>query len=260
MADRRVIQLLFKIGKCLAFTPFSLTGSKPSRFQKIYKSAILTLYTAVTIYTWYTRMIFYVDLTKIQLVLKVLIDVNVYAHNFYTLVVVKQEHWFTLMCCLANIDNQAKQDSYLLTALVPLVTVGGVIITELCYWYYSFGWYSLCFFFFEVVHNYCQFFYNVLTGVILKMILARYKYQTVLARSQVHLSRLRRNFHELTCAIRVFNDVFGWVILLNICVVIPKIMVCIHYLIRGSRTTFKHKSQYFFLLQNIELGLNMVSF
>jgi hypothetical protein len=65
MADRRVIQLLFKIGKCLAFTPFSLTGSKPSRFQKIYKSAILTLYTAVTIYTWYTRMIFYVDLTKI---------------------------------------------------------------------------------------------------------------------------------------------------------------------------------------------------
>jgi hypothetical protein len=147
MADRRVIQLLFKIGKCLAFTPFSLTGSKPSRFQKIYKSAILTLYTAVTIYTWYTRMIFYVDLTKIQLVLKVLIDVNVYAHNFYTLVVVKQEHWFTLMCCLANIDNQAKQDSYLLTALVPLVTVGGVIITELCYWYYSFGWYSLCFFF-----------------------------------------------------------------------------------------------------------------
>jgi hypothetical protein len=260
MTDLRVIQLLVKVGKCLALTPFSLTDSKPCRLEKIYKFGLLTLYTVVTICTWYTRMVYYAGISKIQLACKVLIDLNAYAHSCYTLVVVKKQQWFTLMHTLAKIDNPYSQEPHVLSALVPLVAFGVVTLSEMYYWYESFGLISLCFFFFEVLRSYCQFFYTIFTCIILRMILARYRYQNLLCRQKILLARFKHNFHELTSAIRIFNELFGWSILLDVSVIIPRIITLVHFLIRGSKIRFKFKSQNLFLVQNCELISVLVIF
>jgi hypothetical protein len=79
---------------------------------------------------------------------------------------------------------------------------------------------------FELLPVYSQFFITVSICVILKMIQSRYKYQKVLlirhftqARKQLSyliLLKIKRSLLVLKDAVDLFNDIFGWNILLSI--------------------------------------------
>jgi hypothetical protein len=260
MGDLQAIKILFKIGHILALTPSSPTNAKSSRFEKIYKYAVFTTCTLFKFFTWYNTMSVYVQLPKIQLFFTMVTEVTLCSHCYYTTMVVTNEHWYQLIDHFSRVESQTSREPHVLTVLVPLLAVGVVKVTELCYWSNSFGFVALGLRFVEAVQKYSQFFYITATYTILRMVLARYQYQNLLRRNERQPTRFRHNLHELkrlSCAV---DDMFGWSILLHICYIVPRIMVYFHYLMISSMVRYTSKLQYLHLVQNVAISVKLCEF
>jgi gustatory receptor len=259
MADLQVIKALFTIGKYFALTPSSPTDARSSRFEKIYRYAVFTMYTFFKFFTGYIRIPVYATLPKIQLFFIFVIEITIWIHSYYTTMVVTNERWYQLIANLSRIETQPSRDSHFLAVRVPLLAFGVVKLTQMYYWNEVFGFVSLGVYFVEVVQIYSQFFYITLTCNVLRMVLARYQYQNLLRRTQTIPTRCIHNLDELKRLSRTVEDMFGWSNLLNICYTVQRIMVYCHYLIMSYKVLSVSKIRNFYLVQNVELVLFLVN-
>ncbi|XP_068901859.1 uncharacterized protein [Tenebrio molitor] len=150
--------------------------------------------------------------------------------SFYTLIVAgltKRRQWFLLVRHLGRVEceiNNAK--SLYMIFFVSNAIYLAVSVYTISVWTRALGVRFVNTYVFELLPVYSQFFITVSICVILKMIQSRYKHQKILlirhftqARKQLSyliLLKIKRSLLVLKDAVDLFNDIFGWNILLSI--------------------------------------------
>ncbi|RZB40778.1 gustatory receptor 28b [Asbolus verrucosus] len=221
---------IFKIGNILALTPASVGDRKSSLSRKIYGILVFVLYTVGVIASFLYRRSHYSKLTLIQLVLRILLDVDLYAFTYHTVIVLasmKGQQWFKLFKGLKSVDYQLfGTRSYYLILIMAHVALWSVSILAFYVWINFFGISFLGLYLVEFLQMYSLFFYSLVTCIVLRMLLSRYKYQNFLLREQIVLTgklfskrtlkKVVGNTFILKQTVDAFNDIFGWIILFDI--------------------------------------------
>jgi hypothetical protein len=248
--DLKKLQLCFKTGGLLALTPPSITSSKPTIFQRCYIVLVFVLYTAAVIWSKILKKKLYAKYNLIQLLLHLIIDLNLYIHTCYSLVLLlttKRRQWFKLVKNLSRIDHFATENTNNLLFALALVLFWVASILTSAVWLYFFGWSFFKKFIVEYFQVYSEFFYMVLACTILNMMLERYKVQSFLLREQIKcgrkktlkdifelLKQIKFNVFMLKQAVDAFNEIFGWVILLNIFYGCTKSLIFLNGLVKSE--------------------------
>ncbi|KAH0808189.1 hypothetical protein GEV33_014602 [Tenebrio molitor] len=163
-------------------------------------------------------------------ILRILHEAILFAYSFYTLIIAgltKRRQWFLLVRHLERVEceiNNAK--SLYMIFFVSNAIYLAVSVYTVSVWTRALGFRFVNTYVFELLPVYSQFFITVSICVILKMIQSRYKHQKILlirhftqARKQLSyliLFKIKRSLLVLKDAVDLFNDIFGWNILLSI--------------------------------------------
>jgi hypothetical protein len=229
--DLRKLQFCFKVGSFLTLTPPSLTSLKPTVLERFYVSLVFLLYTIATICNKLQKKQFYPILSSVQLIFHLMVDLILGLHTCYCLVLLlttRRRQWFKLVNGLSRIERFSTSNTNNWRFVVALVIFAAASISTTSLWMYLVGWLYFKIYVIEYVQVYTEFFYMVLACTILNMVLERYKSQSCLMRDQIKfgkkttkdvvklLKQVKLNVFMLKEAVDAFNEIFGWVILLNI--------------------------------------------
>jgi hypothetical protein len=166
----------------------------------------------------------------VQFALRVLLDVNLYAHNFHTTIVIglfKRDKLSILRRNLETVEyHQNNEISPYLTFIIShLVVLWSVTAFAFYVWIDFFGVAFLKLYNVQYLQMYSQFFYILVAFIILKMVRSKYNYQNVYLKEQLLirkslpvliLIKTQNNVLVLRETLNIINDIFGWTILLNI--------------------------------------------
>ncbi|RZC33576.1 7tm 7 domain containing protein, partial [Asbolus verrucosus] len=212
-----------------------------ARFFLINRSIILNILNIL-----FTCLIFmiqqegYADLIHVRYAITIMMDLTLYLFNCTIIVVAvfwKRKQWYRLLRNLKMTESRNTDRSK-----VPYWT--SFVVTHVIFWmitvYDTYAWVDIMGFEFfkqysvEIFQSYFLFLYQFLLYVITKLVLLRYRKLVALLMPQFHYSaELRqsvsttdnfllsiKNFENKFCLLKeiveVFNDVFGWPILLII--------------------------------------------
>ncbi|RZC42336.1 7tm 7 domain containing protein [Asbolus verrucosus] len=239
-----MLDCLFKIGRILALTPSTVNHTTPSLFRKAYQFLIFTIYTACLILTKIYIKEYYMRYMSPYKVLLICLNINYYVYNFYVLVIVmvtKRQLWMRLLVNLKNIDCQIKQGSFKL--ILILAHVAFFIVTSAGIYLYLivFGLTYTELNIIDCFENYSLFFYVICTCITLYLILSRYKHQILLLqKKRINIKQIKRNMLTLKESVNNFNDIFGWIILLNIFYCAIKCLIFIDIMIKSREAGRSH--------------------
>jgi hypothetical protein len=227
--DLKIITPIFTIGKLLALTPSTTKNLSPTSFQKLYSILVFLFYICGTTLSFVNRKSHYSKLSVMQLVLRVLLDVDLFVHSFYTVIVVglfKRHQWIIIITKLETVqyenDNERR---YYSTFVVSHLVLLLMTVFAFYVWIDFFGVDFLQLYLVEYLQMYSQFFYTLSACTILKMILSRYRHQNIAVTQKLKsgkqlsapiLYQIKRNLLVLRQIVDIFNDVFGWTVLLNV--------------------------------------------
>jgi hypothetical protein len=136
--DLKIITPIFTIGKLLALTPSTTKNLSPTSFQKLYSILVFLFYICGTTLSFVNRKSHYSKLSVMQLVLRVLLDVDLFVHSFYTVIVVglfKRHQWIIIITKLETVqyenDNERRYYSTFVVSHLVLLLVTDVCILRL---------------------------------------------------------------------------------------------------------------------------------
>ncbi|XP_068901853.1 uncharacterized protein [Tenebrio molitor] len=191
----------------------------------------------------------------IQILLNLMVDLNLYVHTCYSLVLLlttKRRQWFKLVNNLSRIDRFATDNTSNLAFVIALVIFLVATILNAS-WLYNFGWNFLRIYIVEYFQVYSEFFYMVLACTVLTMMLERYKSQSSLLREQIKcgrkktskevvkvLKQIKFNVFMLKQAVDAFNQIFGCIILLNVWYGCTRGLVFLSSLVNGEEQWSEH--------------------
>jgi hypothetical protein len=248
--DLKKLQLGFKTGGLLALTPPSITSFKPTILQRCYIILVFFLYTAAALWSKIQKKKLYARYNYIQFFLHLMVDSNLYINNWYPLVLLlttKRRQWFKLVKGLRRIDGFATNNTNNLTFVIALVIFWMASVLTSAVWLYFLGWNFYRIYIVEYLQVYSAFFYMALACTVLNMMLERYKFQSSLLREQIKCGRkktskdvvelfkqIKFNVFMLKQAVDAFNEIFGWIILLNIFYGCTRSLVFLYDLVKGE--------------------------
>ncbi|RZC35590.1 hypothetical protein BDFB_012381, partial [Asbolus verrucosus] len=220
-----------------ALTPSSTENRKPSISQKCYIIFVFLILTVGASVSLYLRRFFYRRFSLMQLAMRIIMDIDLYLHNCYSLLilmVIKRYRWFKLIKTLRFVDCPEYKNHHYLIFISTHIVFFSITCFNLTVWptILALGFKYLKQYSVESIQNYTQFFYSVFAYIVLKMILARYRHQTSLLREKVctkrhlkYLRKIKRNLFFLKDSVDVFNDIFGWIFLFNIIFGVAKSLI-----------------------------------
>jgi hypothetical protein len=245
--DLKKLQFCFKTGSILALTPPTLASFKPTILQRLYIILVFSLFTAVVLWSKIQEMNFYTRYNYIQFILHLMVDLNLYLHTCYPLVLLlttKRKQWFKLVNGLSRIDRFATKNTNNLTFVIALVVFCVASVLTCAAWLHFFGWNIFKMYIVEHFQVYSEFFYMALACTVLNMMLERYKVQSCLLRDQIKcrkrndvvklLKQIKLNVFLLKQAVDAFNEIFGWVILFNIFYGCTRSLPFLYNLVKGQ--------------------------
>jgi gustatory receptor len=219
---------VFMIGKYLALTPTNPKDMSPTRFHKFYAIFVFSCYALDTINSFYNRRSFYLKLSMMQVVLRVLLTTDLIANTFYSIIVaclLKRHKWSVLIKNLRVVENKSSTMRWYYFTFVALhVLLLTMAILTFYVWIEFFGLDFFKLYLGEYLQIYLLFFNNMTTCIVLGLMLTRYRYQNTLmsrlvTRKLLHLpllTKIKNNLFVLRQTVDAFNDLFGWSILFNI--------------------------------------------
>jgi hypothetical protein len=230
--DLQIIETIFSVGKFTALTPSSTKNHNPHWWQKLYEVSIFLVYVVSFILTASGNNSVRATLTSIQFGLIILYELNQFINVSYILIVmmrVRRSLWFRLIESLAGVQSGSRRIPLKLIFAMSQLIYCGLITLRL---YTALQHADLTRAILGAVtcyQQYTQFFYMVVTPILLILLLSRYEHlretlsQVTKARSQLHskqivdiLKKLKNSILTLNEAVEIFNDIFGWTILFNI--------------------------------------------
>jgi hypothetical protein len=228
----RLLKYLFKVGKFLAITPSSLTIAKATLKEKIYGSSMIGLYTVALVVSLIYRVPQYSRYIHIKLTIHVILDIMLYTFCVQAIMValLKRHLWYKLIRNLKiTRDNKFPEKNYFPAFILWNAFFWAINIYLTCIFGKLIGVEFFKQYSVDSLQVYVQFITNYLTYAVLKMLELRYKSVRYMLGCLVRLAkkleansvntslrRVKRNFLLLRETVDIFNDVFGWSILLNI--------------------------------------------
>jgi hypothetical protein len=241
----QVLSFVFKLGKMLALTPSSLTIKPESVISKLYNVLILSLLTG-GVFVEISEKNFYSELIFVKKVVCIFGDLIIYILNFYSIIVLglaKKKSWKDLMEnlesteYLVRIQNRKRDRIWYclgigLANLYYFASISYMVYVR----YKSMGWRYL-----NHVQGYLDLYQKLIQWVIIKMVLARYKglksllsaYKQKNQNRQFSndLKRFEYIMSQLKTTVDVFNELFGWPLLLMIASTIIQVLNTIDFII-----------------------------
>jgi hypothetical protein len=228
--DLGAIKTIFSFGSLLALTPPKIQDLTITTPRKLYTVAMFLLHligltTILMLKKWhFSQSIF------LSTILRILHEAILFAYSFYTLIVAgltKRRQWFLLVRHLGRVECEINNTKSLyMIFFVSNAIYLAVSVYTVSVWTRALGVRFVNTYVFELLPVYSQFFITVSICVILKMIQSRYGYQKVLLirhftqapkqLSHLTLLKVKRSLLVLKDAVDLFNDIFGWNILLSI--------------------------------------------
>ncbi|RZC33860.1 7tm 7 and/or Lig chan domain containing protein, partial [Asbolus verrucosus] len=222
----KTLKLIFFVGRFLAITP-SFIDCPPENFlRKVYSTFLCVLLTAGAAISIYNRRFQYSHYNYIKLTIKLLMDASLHTFNCYTMIAVFSNRlkWWKLMKKL-KISPKSRTPWYM--GFVLTHTVYWINEISLTYVWTKFGTTALVKqYLIEIVQQYSKFLYSFLIYTTLKIIL--FQYETVSNEIEYLTRNLdKSNFlffltkHQISLiglkeTVELFNNIFGWPILIII--------------------------------------------
>jgi hypothetical protein len=241
----QVLSFVFKLGKMLALTPSSLTMNPETVISKLYNVLILSLLTG-GVFVEISEKNFYSELIFVKKVVCIFGDLIIYILNFYSIIVLglaKKKSWKDLMEnlesteYLVRIQNRKRDRIWYclgigLANLYYFASISYMVYVR----YKSMGWRYL-----NHVQGYLDLYQKLIQWVIIKMVLARYKGLKSLLSAykqknqnrqfSTDLKRFEYIMSQLKTTVDVFNELFGWPLLLMIASTIIQVLNTIDFII-----------------------------
>jgi hypothetical protein len=247
----KILNTFFTLGNFLALTPSSVENRNPTVRQNFNLFLAFLFYAIGAMYCLYQRTILYTSLPAISLILRLLIDFTLYAHNCYSVVVMmflKRDRWFALTDKLRQVDAADNDKHYHFVFILMHSTYAACLAVLSYNWIESFGLQLLRFYLVEYFQMYSLFFYLVLEHTLLIAVLKRYRRQKLLiqrSKKRIHkliLKKIKCNLLLLKETVNVFNDIFGWQILFSIMYIVVRSLMFIMISLNNIRVNFDNKT------------------
>jgi gustatory receptor len=274
--DSKLLGLIVTFGKIFAITPSRNQAKKLK--SKIYGLVVITvLITASTVSVLYYRQPLYVSFTEVKLFVSISMSLIVNFFNCYTVlapVFCKEKQYCKLMKKLEdNVEMDktwGKRVSLYLWFVLPNVIYLLVSFYVVSVWSDILGFEYYGEYFVEVVQLYFQFYYNYFLCVIVKIFLNRYKYVNFLLSEQLIYVKIRKTIstkeypisigriEDLICGLKelnvIFNDIFGWPILM---IILYSSLLMLNYLEEIFQNNFGYDNGQFLgvIISNISVAV-----
>jgi hypothetical protein len=244
--DLDVIETIFRFGKIFALTPSSIYSRECGQCQKIYICFLFLFYTCGAILTFIYKMSLLLStFTTIQLALRIVMDVDLYLSITFCLMVVtltKQNRWYQLINNLKEVRCETYSRSLRYVPFYTILLMFWIAaIFTICVWIGTLGWSFLQAYTIECLQIYYQFYSVLVANMVLRMLLRRYHQQKALLRSHPDptkqlfiLARVKRNLFILKHTVAIFNEIFGWTLLLSVIFGVSRSLVYLDLSIKDS--------------------------
>ncbi|XP_044264830.1 uncharacterized protein LOC123011459 [Tribolium madens] len=225
----KLVKLVFKFGSLLALTPAKIEKNGLGFPSKIYALLWIILFTAGVSISCIYRKPFYKEMTLVELILQVAMDIVLYILNIsiITITATKKRQWQKFIKILQTLQINKENEkifwflSFLLTSIIYVLSK----IYETYVWSPVLGVLYYKMYAVEYFQFYAQFIVYYLIYVFLKLILngvenlskniKLLKVQSNRVNSFT-LKSIRREFCALVKCVDIFNNIFGLLILLLI--------------------------------------------
>ncbi|XP_064211387.1 uncharacterized protein LOC107398881 [Tribolium castaneum] len=244
----KLINLIFKIGGLFAMSPAKIEKNGLVFPSKAYSLLWIILLSAGISVTAVYRTTSYKTLSTIGLMLQASTDVILFILNISTILVTmtKKYEWNKLIDILKILKNGSEdQNVFWFTPFLATNVVFVIIMIYETYFVIQiigpdfFNLYAI-----EYFQLYAQFIVYSMIYSCLKMILESIqnisKAINSLKPNQLNnspLKKIKSDFGALAQCVEIFNNIFGWLILLLIGFTFFELLTCIQYMIVGKRNT-----------------------
>jgi gustatory receptor len=236
----RLLKLIFSIGKLFAITP-SITGPDLKiATTKIHSVLVLSGLTIAVPFALAYKQSYYHDLIHIKLAVTVLMDVSLYLFNLITIAGVpfwKRQQWESLLGNLQKIKSGVLAGGTSLTSYYIGYFVANLVfcvatVSDFYIWYQIVGYEYFQQYLVETVQVYMLFYYYFVLFAFIKMLRGYYTNLRLLLEEKFanchhigttftgknlnFLPNIEHLLAHLRDTVDLFNDLFGWPILLMI--------------------------------------------
>ncbi|XP_044265272.1 uncharacterized protein LOC123011744 [Tribolium madens] len=225
----KLVNLVFKFGSLLALTPAKIEKHGLGFPSKIYALLWIILFTAGVSISCIYRKPFYEEMTLVELILQVVTDVVLLILNIsiITITATKKRQWqkFIKILKTLKINQENERKFWFLSFLLAITMYILSKIYETYIWSSVLGVLHYKMYAVEYFQFYAQFIVYYLIYVFLKLILNGVEnlsknIKLLKVRSNrlnsFTLKSIKREFCALSECINIFNNIFGWLILLLI--------------------------------------------
>jgi gustatory receptor len=257
----QLLKVVFAVGKFLALTPAFIGPNLKIATTKTYPILLLSSLTIAVPISLFWRQSYYQNFIHIKLTISFLMDISLYLFNFVTIAGVpflKRNKWQELL------DNLEKFQKIVSASTInwTLHSIGCIMVnliflgtkfSNFYIFYKIVGDEYLQHYLVEIIQTYMLFYYYHVLYSVIKLIRSYYKHVRLLLEEnlsyshQVGTNLTERDLNLLNKAayllgllrstVEVFNDLFGWPILLMI---LYTSMMMINYL----DDTFRHSDHF----------------
>lgn len=259
--DIQALNKILKIASILSIIP-SKESRKLSFIQKCTTTMFLMVWLLFEIYSKTKRLNFYVkEFSFTQIIFQLVSDIALFTHTYYSLVVltiIKRRKFILLLHFLEQLlTNHIKNIYFSVFYFINII----YFILQLIFVYFFIVSYSRLFFaiyFLQILQFSLFRFYLIICYNILILILGGYHYQTQLFRMHCNLTnncsikfsikKFSKSLYILKKVTEMFNQSFGWTLLLYIFYGASKTLNAFDHYIKGWKNSFQNPDIDFFLL------------
>ncbi|EFA07600.1 uncharacterized protein LOC103313534 [Tribolium castaneum] len=246
----KLVNLVFKSGSLLALTPAKIEKKRLLFPARAYTVLWILLFSTGISVSAVFRKADYDRLTTVQLIMQLVSDIILFILNISTVVITatKKRQWNKLIEILKTFNNNNEKEerfwfsSFLLTLVALLI----ILSYETWLWTSILGVEFFKLYAVEYFQFYSQFIVHFLIYAFLKLILDRVQnmYKTIsllkvqsYRRNNFILKKIKSEFCALAECVKIFNDIFGWLMLLSIGFAIIEQLESLQILILRSQQT-----------------------
>ncbi|XP_044264980.1 uncharacterized protein LOC123011553 [Tribolium madens] len=247
----KLIKLVFKFGSLLALTPAKIEKNGLGFPSKIYALLWIILFSAGVLISAFYRKAFYEKSTPVILIIQVATDTFLFILNISTIIITatKRHQWHRFINILKFLKNSnEKGDLFWCLPFLLTNVVFVVLFTFYTYiWTQKMGVEFFKLYAVEYFQCYAQFIVYFLIYEFLNLILNGF---TDLSKTMCKLLKMRSNrLHKMSfkrlksdfCAlaecVEIFNNTFGWLLLLSMGYTVIQQLLFMQYLISGKRNS-----------------------
>ena len=263
--DTKTVSIFFKVGHFFALTPPSHSAKVPNLHQKARQVFTLLFYTFGLIYNIYARRYLYEHVSPVQKLFRIIMDIDLYAHTYHSLInvmIFKRRNLLQLCrnLYISGLKMGPTKNYFWIFVITHLIFCASLSVITYA-WNTIVGAYFFKMYLVELFQFYIIFFYTFFGCTLLDMVLQRYRFQkALLLETQLNkhdndqrFNNIRNYLSTLKENIDIFNEIFGWTILLLIFFAVVKALIYVDIVLKNTYSSFNVTTSTLHFVANINV-------